>query len=68
MSKGQRGSKNHQAKICEDDARLIIALLDERRALRKQLKNLTLEKIADKFGASKTMVGHIDTGRTWRHV
>lgn len=65
-----RGSKHHNAKITEDDVRLIIELDRERRRAKEKLDSLSQRAIAEKFGISKQRVWEIVNSRdgAWGHV
>jgi hypothetical protein len=62
------GSKHGMAKITEEDARNLKALLAHRRALRIQLQSLTYQKIAEKFDLHEGHIRRIDSGRNWAHL
>lgn len=63
-----KGSQHHNSKLTEEDAKLILELIEERKKLIQKASDLTLEKIAKKFGVAKNTVADISAGRTWRHV
>lgn len=64
----RRGSELPWATITEDDARLIRGLLDHREKLMAELKTLSSQAIADKFGITKRTVESISQGLTWNHI
>lgn len=65
-----KGSKHHNAKVTEDDVRLIIELDQERRKIKALLDTLSQRAIAEKFGISKQRVWEICNARdgAWSHV
>jgi predicted DNA-binding protein (UPF0251 family) len=65
-----RGSKHHNAKIDEDDVRLILELNQERIRTKEKLDSLSQRAIGEKFGISKQRVWEIVNARDgcWRHV
>lgn len=68
IKKHRGGSNNYNAKINEEDVLLIRELFAERCYLIKKAKQLTLSKIADKFGISYTSCYDIVSGKSWQHV
>jgi hypothetical protein len=63
-----RGSKHHNSKITEEDAEMILILIQERKKLIEQASSLTHAAIAEKFGIHKQTVCDISMGKSWRHV
>ena len=65
-----RGSKHHNAKLNEDDVKLILELNKERLILKERLHEMSHAKIAEKFGISKQRVWEIcnSWNGAWRHV
>lgn len=65
-----KGSKHHNAKITEDDVRLILELDQERRRVKALLDSLSQRAIAEKFGISKQRVWEIVNAHqgAWSHV
>jgi hypothetical protein len=63
-----KGSAHSNAKLTEDDVKLILALNQERLEIRKRLKQVSIEAIANKFDMSPTVIGRIVNGHSWRHV
>ncbi len=65
-----RGSKHHNAKITEDDVRLILELNQERVRTKEKLDSLSQRAIGEKFGISKQRVWEIVNARDgcWGHV
>jgi hypothetical protein len=63
-----KGSGHHNAKITEEDAIHILELIEARKELIRQASELTLERIAEKFGISKQSVADISMGKTWKHI
>lgn len=55
-------------KLTPDDVRLIRELLKERDNLKRQLKPLTNESIAEKFGVTGQVVNRIKHGKTYKGV
>lgn len=55
-------------KLTPDDVRLIRELLKERDSLKRQLKPLTNESIAHKFGVTGQVVHRINHGKIYRGV
>jgi hypothetical protein len=62
------GEGNGNVKLTADDVRLIRELLAERDRLRKELKELSLPKVAAKFEIHPLAVYRIYHRDTWRHV
>lgn len=77
-----KGSQHHAAKLTEEDAKLILELLAEKkrildrrkeleaesRKLWKEAKQLTISKIAEKFGVRDATISDISERKTWTHV
>ncbi len=63
-----QGSLHHNSKLTEADVYLMRELAEEARILRKKLKGLTREAIAEKFDVDKATADDAIMGRTWRHV
>lgn len=63
-----KGSKHHNSKLTEEDARLILQLMKERKKLIAQASHLTVEAIAKKFEVSKQTIQDLAMGRTWKHI
>lgn len=56
---GVEGVNNHQSKLTEIEVKEIRTLLS---------KGLTQKSIAQKYGVHRTIITHINTGRSWTHV
>lgn len=54
------GSRHYRAKITEQQAREIIALL--------AVPGTTQQSIADRYGISRSSVSLIKSGRNWKHL
>lgn len=67
-TKVKRGSQLPQAKLNEIDVQLVLDLVLEREALKKQLKCLTNEALAEKFGVHQRTIDRITAGESWIHV
>jgi len=67
-TKVKRGSELPHAKLTEDDVRLILSLVGEREALKRQASSLTNARIAHKFAVSTRTIDRITAGETWSHV
>ena len=63
-----RGSAHCNAKLTEDDVRLILSAADERKKLLAEAYQLSNSKLAEKFEVSKHTVEKISQGRSWAHV
>lgn len=63
-----RGSQLPHAKLTEQDVAHINALVDHRDELRRQLRELTNAKLAEKFGVHVRIIDRITAGETWGHV
>ena len=63
-----RGSQLPQAKLTEDDVRLIHELVSERDELKRQLAGLTNAKIAEKFGVHRRTIDRVTALEGWGHV
>lgn len=63
-----KGSKHHNAKLTEDDVKLILELNKERLEIRRKLQGVTIGAIAEKFGVSPSVINHIVLGDAWTHV
>lgn len=65
-----RGSKHHNAKLNEDDVRMIIELDRERKRAKEKLDSLSQRAIGEMFGISKQRVWEIVNARNgaWSHV
>lgn len=57
-----------QAKLTDDDVRLIRQLISHREELKRQASELTNAKIAAKFGLHYRTIDRISAGDTWSHV
>jgi hypothetical protein len=64
----QRGTDRWNAKLSEDDVRLIRDLVAEREALRAEVRKLTDAKIAEKFEVHPNTVRKLCQGGSWIHV
>jgi predicted transcriptional regulator len=64
----QRGVDRWNAKLNDEDVRLILALVDERTRLLSEAKKLTDAKIAEKFDVSENTIQKISRRITWIHV
>lgn len=59
MSQQQRGSRNPQAKLTEQDVIMIRKQLDQ---------GVTQQTIANHYGVSRAMISNIKRGHSWRHI
>lgn len=66
--KVKRGSDLPQSKLTEDDVRLILAVVDDREKLKRQLAGLTNAKLAEKFGVHRRTIDRITACGGWSHV
>ena len=64
----KRGSQRKDAKLTEDDVRLIRAMIEERRLLKEQLQRITSQRIAEKFEVSINTIYSISQEKAWLHV
>ena len=67
-TKAKRGSQLPHAKLCEDDVRLILSLVEHREKLKREAKNLTNARIAEKFSVHIRTIDRITSGESWGHV
>lgn len=63
-----RGEKHYRAKLTDDDVRLLRACDVERREHLRKAKELSSEKMAEKFNVSKRAIEAIYYGQAWNHV
>ena len=66
--KVRRGSQLPWAKLTEEDVIAIWRLVRERERLRRQIKSLSNEAIAEKFGVSVRTIERILYDGGWAHV
>lgn len=66
--KVKRGSELPQSKLTDDDVRLILAVVDEREALKRQLSELTNAKLAEKFEVHRRTIDRVTAYEGWTHV
>lgn len=64
----KRGSERKDAKLTENDVRLIREMLDERKRLKSQLKLISSKTLAEKFEVSVHTIHAISQEKTWLHV
>ena len=64
----QRGADRYNAKLSEDDVRLIRALVAERERLLTEARKLTDAKIAAKFEIHENTVWKVRQKASWIHV
>lgn len=64
----QRGADRWNAKLTEDDVRLIRALVDERAMHLAEARKLTDAVIAEKFEIHPNTVRKIIDGAAWGHL
>ena len=67
-SKLRRGEDHPSSVLTEEDVRLLRALYREGERLRKEARDLSLDKIAEKFNISRSTAHEAVTRKTWRHV
>lgn len=63
-----KGSNHHNSKLTEEDARLILKLMEERKKLVEQASHLTTAALAEKFGVAKQTICDLSMGKTWKHI
>ena len=68
FERSTKGSKHHNAKVTEEDVKLILELYEEGQIIRKRLQSLSMKGIGEKFGIKPQTVYDIVSGRSWRHV
>lgn len=66
--KVKRGSQLPFAKLTEDDVALIRAIVEDREATKAKLREVTNEKLAEKFGVHIRTIDRVTTGESWGHV
>lgn len=67
-TKVKRGSELPHSKLNEDDVAKINALIEHREALKRQARELSNSKLAEKFDVHVRTIDRIGTGETWGHV
>lgn len=74
-AKGRSGSKKYSAEdraryseMFRGSANKLAKLTEESAAYIKYARDLPIKELAEKYGVSKTTIGHIRSGRVWRHV
>jgi len=63
-----RGEKHYNAKLSEEDVRLIKQLIHQRRTLMQQLARVSNKAIAEKFEVSTRTIDKISEGYSWIHI
>lgn len=63
-----RGSQHHNAKLTEEDVKLIIELGEERLRLKAELEKVKQSAVAEKFGVVASVISRIQNAHDWRHV
>ena len=66
--KVKRGSELPQAKLTEDDVRLIRQAVEERERLRAEASRLTNKSLAGFFNVHQRTIDKITEGHGWTHV
>ena len=66
--KVKRGSQLPWAKLDESKVAEINALVAKRDELKRELKQLTNAKIAERYGVHQRTVDRVVTGENWGHV
>jgi len=62
-----RGERHYNAKLTDEDVRLIRKSEIERRRLREELAQLSNRALADKFGVTQRCIERV-LGEGWSHV
>ena len=63
-----RGTDHHNAKLTDDDIRLIRECVAERERLREEARQLSNESLAQKFDVSLRTIDRVTQCRGWIHV
>lgn len=66
--KVKRGIDLPQSKLNESDVKLIRGLIKERDRLKREISELTNEKIAEKFAVHRRTIERLSSGETWWHI
>lgn len=67
-TKVRRGSDLPQAKLSEDDVRIIRQLIEQRDTYYAMARSLSNRKIAEKFDVHLRTIDRLSAGETWGHV
>ncbi len=67
-TKVKRGSALPQAKLDEDDVRLIRSIVADRTELDRRRAAMTNRALAEKFGVTHSCIDKITEGMAWAHV
>lgn len=63
-----RGSELPQARLTEHQAREILALVEHRNGLKRELHTLTNRALAERFGVHQRTIEKLISGESWAHV
>ena len=63
-----RGTDHHNAKLTDDDIRLILDCVAERERLIAEARKLTNAELAKKFDVHFRTIDRVTSGRGWAHV
>lgn len=63
-----RGERCRHAKLDQGQVIEILETVDRRNALKAELKTMTNDALAERYGVSRQAVENIVRGATWRHV
>lgn len=63
-----KGERCRHAKLDQGQVIAILEAVDRRRQMREELKALSNEALAERYGVSRQAIENIVRGATWRHV
>ena len=64
----RKGTDLPWAKLTDDDVKLILSCVEERKRLRAQASELSAKSLAEKFGVHQRTIEKVISGESWGHV